>query len=122
MPAHEKTDGCRKQPFLFVTQVTFYLKLASEICSQLDNIMNLINRIKTGWTFLKFIRVGLGSLILYSSVQEGQAAGMILGAVFTLFALFSDGSCCMAGNCYISQKNDSLQTDKEPEYEELASK
>lgn len=84
--------------------------------------MNLIDRIKTGWTLLKFIRVGLGSLILYSSVLEGQVAGIILGAVFTLLALFSDGSCCMAGNCYIPQKNNSSQTDKEPEYEELVSK
>lgn len=84
--------------------------------------MKLVNRIKNGWTLLKFIRVGLGSLILYSSVQEGQVAGIILGGVFTFFALFSDGSCCMAGNCYIPQKQNTSQTDKKPEYEELASK
>lgn len=61
--------------------------------------MNLIYRMKSGWTLLKFIRVGLGSLILYSSIESGQLAGILLGGLFILLSLFTDGVCCAGGSC-----------------------
>jgi len=66
--------------------------------------MKLIHRVKTGWTTLKFLRVGLGSLILYSSIESGQVAGMILGGLFTIISLFTDGVCCVGGSCYTPNK------------------
>ena len=84
--------------------------------------MTFFDRLKHGWTFLKFIRVGLGSLILYSSVQSGQIGGMIAGGIFTLFALFTDGVCCTGGSCYTPNKMKTSSSDKETEYEELVSK
>ena len=84
--------------------------------------MNLINRIKSGWTALKFIRVGLGSLILYSSVESGHIAGIILGGLFTLFALLTDGVCCAGGGCYTPVKKNISSTNENIEYEELGAK
>jgi hypothetical protein len=84
--------------------------------------MNLINRIKSGWTALKFIRVGLGSLILYSSVESGHIGGIILGGLFTLFALLTDGVCCAGGSCYTPGKKNISSTNENIEYEELGSK
>jgi len=84
--------------------------------------MNLINRIRTGWNTLKFIRVGLGSLILYSSIQSGHIAGMVVGGLFTLMSLLTDGVCCAGGNCYVPPKKDISPAPESIEYEELGSK
>lgn len=83
--------------------------------------MNLITRLKSGWTALKFIRVGLGSLILYSSAESGQIAGMVLGGLFTLAALFTDGVCCVGGSCYAPPKKNVSPIQENVEYEELGS-
>ena len=85
--------------------------------------MNWIRRLKSGWTLLKFIRVGLGSLILYFSLQSGQVAGIIAGGLFTIISLFADGICCAAtGSCYNPGAKNLLSTNEKIEYEELGSK
>jgi hypothetical protein len=53
--------------------------------------MTITERIKSGWTFLKYLRVGLGGLILYSSLQAGHSAGIVLGALFTISSLLTYG-------------------------------
>lgn len=60
--------------------------------------MNLIHRVRSGWTLLKFVRVGLGAWILTASLASGQVSGILLGSIFTLVSLFTDGVCC-AGAC-----------------------
>ena len=85
--------------------------------------MNLIKKLKSGWTLLKFIRVGLGSLILYSSIQSGHVAGIIAGGLFTIISLFTDGICCAAtGSCYNPGGKNISSTSEKIEYEELGSK
>lgn len=84
--------------------------------------MKLIHRVKTGWTALKFLRVGLGSLILYSSIESGQVAGMILGGLFILIFLFTDGVCCVGGSCYTPNKKNNSSLNETTEYEELGTK
>ena len=84
--------------------------------------MNLISRIKTGWTALKFIRVGLGSLILYSSILNGHITGMVMGGIFTLISLFTDGVCCAGGSCYAPRQKNISPAQESIEYEELGSK
>ena len=82
--------------------------------------MNLIYRLKSGWTTLKFVRVGLGCLILYSAVGSGEVPGIILGGLFLLFSLVTDGVCCAMGGCFappVSKNNPAK--DKNIEYEEL---
>jgi len=84
--------------------------------------MSSLKRLIRGWTVLKFIRVGLGSLILYSSIQSGHIAGMIFGGLFTIISLFTRGVCCTrAGSCY-NPRDENIPTGKRIEYEELDSK
>jgi hypothetical protein len=84
--------------------------------------MNFINRLKSGWTALKIVRVGLGSLILYSSIESGQVSGIIVGSLFTIFSLFTDGVCCVGGSCYSPVKKNNASTPSTIEYEELGTK
>lgn len=81
--------------------------------------MVLTDRLKSGWTVLKIIRVVLGILILSSSITEHQVPGIVLGALFTLFALFTDGVCCAGGNCYAPQRPGKIKETDTIEYEEL---
>lgn len=61
--------------------------------------MYALEKLKSGWTLLKFIRVTLGVLILYSSIKEGHLLGMIAGGLFTVISLFTDGVCFGAAGC-----------------------
>lgn len=84
--------------------------------------MNLIQKAGSGWTALKFVRVGLGSLILYSSIESGQVSGIIMGSLFTVFSLFTDGTCCGAGACYTPVNKNNSSSPENTEYEELDTK
>ncbi len=84
--------------------------------------MALIDRLKSGWTALKFIRVTLGILILSSSIGAGEVSGIILGAIFTVFSLFTDGVCCAGGSCYTPVKRNNSDKPENIDYEELGSK
>jgi hypothetical protein len=84
--------------------------------------MNFIHRLRSGWTALKFFRVGLGSLILYSAIESGQVAGIVLGSLFTAFALFTDGVSCAGGAYYTPDKKNNSSTSSTIEYEELGTK
>jgi hypothetical protein len=66
--------------------------------------MNLINKLCTGWTALKFVRVGLGSLILYTSIENGLLPGIVLGGLFTVISLFTAGVCCPGSGYYTTIK------------------
>ena len=82
--------------------------------------MKLIHRLKSGWTALKFVRVGLGGLILYSSIESGQLAGILLGGLYTIISLFTEGVCFAGGSCYTpSIKKNNSPTYEKIEYEEL---
>lgn len=83
--------------------------------------MYLLERIKSGWTMLKFIKVGLGSLILYSSIQSGNAGGIVLGGLFTLVSLLTDGVCGFVGTCY-TPVNRNKSSNETIDYEELGVK
>ena len=85
--------------------------------------MTLVDRIKSGWTTLKFVRVGLGLLILYSSISEGQVPGIFLGGFFLVFSLLTDGVCCAGNACYTPPaRNLNQKTVENTDYEELGTK
>lgn len=84
--------------------------------------MNLIYRLKSGWTTLKFVRVGLGSLILYSSIESREVTGIVVGSLITLIFLFTDGVCCAGGACYTPFKKNNSSPSENTEYEELGIK
>ncbi len=83
--------------------------------------MIFLKKLKSGWTTLKILRVGLGAVILYSSVESDHTGGMIAGSILLLFGLFTDGVCCMTGNCYTTPayKDSTLEN---VTYEELDNK
>lgn len=81
--------------------------------------MQLIDRLKSGWTPLKFLRVGLGGLILYSSFEPVQVTGIVVGVVFTGISLFTDGVCCAGAACSSPVKKEAPATIENTEYEEL---
>lgn len=85
----------------------------------------MLKYLRSGWTLLKFVRVGLGLLILYGGIEAGSAGNIFLGSVFTLLALVAPGTCCASGACYTepARKEGLNRSDKDLiEYEELASK
>jgi len=84
--------------------------------------MNLIHRLKSGWTALKFLKVGLGSLILYSSVESGEVSGIILGCLFLTFSLFTDGVCCGAACSYRPVNKINSSTIENTDYEVVVAK
>lgn len=82
--------------------------------------MNVLNRVRRGWTTLKFLQVGLGSLILYTGIENRETPGIVAGTIFTLAALMGNGMCCMAGSCDtgVSRKQTGKDT-ANTTYEEL---
>lgn len=84
--------------------------------------MITVKSLKTGWTTLKFLRVGLGSLILYSSIDSGDVTGIILGGLFLVFSLFTDGVCCGAACSYRPVNKNNASTIENTDYEEMAAK
>ncbi len=60
-------------------------------------IKDFVRRIKTGWSFPKIIRVGLGLFVLGASLAENDLTGIVIGLLFTFFAI-SSNACC-AGSC-----------------------
>jgi hypothetical protein len=79
----------------------------------------ILQRLITGWNSLKTVRVLLGVLILYSSVAENNTPGIILGTLFTAFALFTDGGCCITRACSTPIKSKNNAITENVEYEEL---
>lgn len=85
----------------------------------------MLKYITSGWTLLKFVRVGLGLLILFSGIEAGSAGNIFLGSFFTLLAVVSPGTCCVGGSCYSAPAADPKNAKQDTElieYEELASK
>lgn len=84
--------------------------------------MHLLQRLKSGWTTLKYMRVGLGVLILYSSVTTVHIPGMIVGVLFAGVSLFTDGVCCFTSSCSATTYSKKSADLTNIEYEELDSK
>lgn len=81
-----------------------------------------MHRLTSGWTTLKFLRVVLGGLILYSSINTGHIPGMVIGGLFTLFSLFTNGVCCATGSCYTPRKETKQEFYEQIDYEEVGRK
>lgn len=84
--------------------------------------MDIIKKIISGWTVIKFIRVLAGGLILYSSIESYLIAGIILGAVFLVISLVADGSCCAMGSVSCKSGTGISSSNENIEYEEVGSK
>jgi len=58
----------------------------------------MIQRILTGWTFVRLVYVILGSIVIIQSAFSKEWAGVIFGGYFASMGLFAFG--CAAGNCF----------------------
>ena len=63
---------------------------------------NLKQRVLTGWTFSRFLYLGLGSAFIINSIMTEQWFGVAFGAYFASMGLFAFG--CASGSC--SRKSD----------------
>lgn len=54
-------------------------------------------RVFSNWTFLRWMYLIIGVLLLVPSFLEGQWLGVVLGSYFAAMGLFAFG--CAAGSC-----------------------
>ena len=58
----------------------------------------MLQRILTGWTFIRALYLVIGGFVMAQAVMEGQWIGLLLGGYFTSMAVFNYG--CAAGASY----------------------
>ncbi len=56
------------------------------------------NKIFTGWTFRRFLYLGIGVMIVIQSIRDQQWVLALAGIYFAAMGLFAFG--CASGNCY----------------------
>jgi hypothetical protein len=82
----------------------------------------MIQRITSGWTFIRVLYLVLGVFVIAQSIHDKQWVGLVLGAYVAAMGLFAFG--CAAGNCYrpsfTPPKEKSKMQDRE--FEEIKSK
>ena len=62
---------------------------------------NLKNRLLTGWTLMRIIRLGLASLIMVQAITNNEIVFAIIGGVLLFQAAFNYG-CCGTSGCDIN--------------------
>ncbi|MBS1593453.1 MAG: hypothetical protein JST90_03965 [Bacteroidetes bacterium] len=80
----------------------------------------LINRITTGWTFVRALYLIMGIIFMVQAIGERQWMMLAFGAYFGSMGLFNYG--CASGACYTGMTDTRSQyADKtvETEYEEV---
>lgn len=83
----------------------------------------MINRIKFGWNFFRWLRLALGIMILFEGITSGVAIFVLFGLIFTLMPLLNMG-CCSTSSCGIDKTpfNKEESEDLEVVYEEINTK
>lgn len=71
----------------------------------------------TNWTFMRFLRLGIGIAILVQSILAKDAMFVFLGILFTAMPVFNMG-CCGTGGCYTAPQKD-LPPVNDIRYEEV---
>jgi len=84
-------------------------------------MMDLKERILTGWTLTRALYVALGLYVVINSSMNRQWMGVVLGVYFASMGVFSFG--CAAGNCYPAPRQPVSKNDiQEVEFEEVKEK
>lgn len=81
----------------------------------------MLQRVLTGWTFIRALYLVIGGFVLAQAVIEGQWPGLLLGGYFTSMAVFNYG--CAAGACAVPYNQPKMQPKpvevEDAEYEEI---
>lgn len=72
----------------------------------------------TNWTFMRFLRLGLGIAVLVQAIVVTDTMFALLGILFTAMPVFNIG-CCGTSGCDMPPDN-KTKPDKEIRYEEVA--
>lgn len=75
------------------------------------------NNILSNWTFMRFLRLGMGVAILVQAVIAKDVLFAFLGLVFTAMPVFNIGCCGTAGCAAPPKKSQDLS--KDITYEEV---
>jgi hypothetical protein len=82
------------------------------------NLRDLKHRIFYGWSFVRWLRMGLAAIIAYESAMSGDLLFGALSSVLMLQAILNVG-CCTGGACFVPQKTKEKPAQKEITYEEI---
>ncbi|HNU49250.1 MAG TPA: hypothetical protein PKM40_10465 [Bacteroidia bacterium] len=63
-----------------------------------------MNKVFSGWNWMRIIRLALGIFIVIQGVQDKSWIIVILGILFTVMAVFNAG-CCYARSCSMPADN-----------------
>ena len=77
----------------------------------------VISTLTTNWSFMRYLRLGLGLLIGFQAYQSGETISGFIAALF-LFQAFTNTGCCGAGGCVVPLKSKSSK-EVETVYEEV---
>lgn len=82
----------------------------------------MMQRILTGWTFIRAFYLLIGVFVIVQAVMESQWVGVLLGGYFSSMAVFNYG--CAAGACATGYNRPRMQQQPAPEtldveYEEV---
>jgi len=78
----------------------------------------ILQRVKTGWTFTRGLYVVMGAIIVIQATMAGQWVGMFLGIYFLSMGVFAFG--CAGGNCAVPPvKNNAAPNTVDVTYEEI---
>lgn len=81
----------------------------------------MIQRITTGWTFVRAFYLIMGGIVLAEAIATTQWIGGIFGLYFAAMGLFGWG--CAAGNCYTGNYTiNNSQSPADIEFEEITDK
>ncbi len=84
------------------------------------NKNNMVELILQKWTFMRFLRLGMGVWLIVESITSHETAFMILGGLFTAQAVFNMG--CMGGNCAVNtplMRQNRFSNTEETTFEEI---
>ena len=73
--------------------------------------------ILSNWTFMRFLRLGLGIAIIVQAVIAKDVLFVFFGLAFTAMPVFNVG-CCGTNGCYTPAKKNTEST-KDITYEEV---
>lgn len=72
----------------------------------------MLNRVLTGWTWIRAAYLFIGIWVIIQSALEGQWIGILLGAwpaAMGLFGLACAGGNCHTGNCEIKPDKNKIE-------------
>ena len=69
------------------------------------------------WTFMRFMRLGMGIWLIVESLTSHETAFMILGGLFLVQAVFNVG--CMGGQCAVETRRQPFTKSAGTTFEEV---